>query len=104
MECLSNMLPTQCNCQSDNQFRYPQPIIPPDLREKPRRPVNSDVMPQMQSEASLEVAVKVNSEALVSRIKRSSGGAFKVIAAPRLAAMGKAIAAQQGAQVERSEV
>ena len=41
---MSKMLPTQCNCPSDNQFRYPQPIIPPDLREKPRRPVNSDVM------------------------------------------------------------
>jgi hypothetical protein len=24
---------------------FVQPIIPPDLREKPRRPVNSNVMP-----------------------------------------------------------
>jgi hypothetical protein len=26
-----------------------QPIIPPDLREKPRRPVSSDVRPQMET-------------------------------------------------------
>ena len=49
---------TSCHHGRDDDRNAAQPIIPPDLREKPRRPVNSDVRWQMHQPDSITNALR----------------------------------------------